>query len=336
MHPQGKKNSPLKHQVAATILILFLVAVRSCDIQDQLYFSGYSYTIDYLGPLWNWSATAYVATFGVAAILLLCIWRVFALRWRLLAIIVIVMAMVGSSLYERKLQNTMEIIESGVYMEEINLTFYEPFIEDTRASSLDEPSTLTMSDNLPRLDGATALYPLYAAFAKATYPTGDYGVYDEQSIVVCNKTSGSFTRLLNNETDIIFLMGVSEKQRQLAQERGLVLKLTPIGREAFIFFVNKKNPVAGITVDNIKDIYSGNLTNWQPLGGPRQKILAYQRPADSGSQIMLQEIMGDTPIVPAPIEDTYDMMLAMYRAVAYKNHSNALGYSFLLCSDKCQ
>jgi len=58
--------------------------------------------------------------------------------------------------------------------EEVNLTSYEPFREDTLAKSLDTESSLSLMDNLPRLDGATALYPLYSAFARATYPFAHY------------------------------------------------------------------------------------------------------------------------------------------------------------------
>ncbi|MEW9123510.1 MAG: hypothetical protein AB2421_12445 [Thermotaleaceae bacterium] len=39
----------------------------------------------------------------------------------------------------------------------VNLELYKPFTENTKAVSLEEESTLKLEDNLPRLDGATAL-----------------------------------------------------------------------------------------------------------------------------------------------------------------------------------
>ena len=48
--------------------------------------------------------------------------------------------------------------------------------------------------------------------------------------------------------------------------------LTPIGREAFVFFVNSRNPVTELTVDEIQGIYTGEITNWREVGGEDQSI----------------------------------------------------------------
>lgn len=52
---------------------------------------------------------------------------------------------------------------------------YEPFSEGTKAVNLEEQSTLRFHrEDLLRLDGATALYPVYAGFVQAVYPQGEY------------------------------------------------------------------------------------------------------------------------------------------------------------------
>jgi phosphate transport system substrate-binding protein len=150
------------------------------------------------------------------------------------------------------------------------------------------------------------------------------------SIVVCSRTAGAFENLIDGYADIIFLMGVSDEQRKAAEEKGLELILTPIGHEAFVFFVNRRNSIDNISSNDIKRIYSGEVTNWNEVGGSNNEIRAYQRPETSGSQTMLKQIMGDTPIVPAPEDDIYDMMAGMVSRVAnYRNYKNSLGYSFL-------
>jgi phosphate transport system substrate-binding protein len=136
--------------------------------------------------------------------------------------------------------------------------------------------------------------------------------------------------LIAGEADVIFLMGVSEEQRELANERGLELRMTPIGREAFVFFVNKRNAATNLTVEDIRAIYSGQITNWREVGGDNDRIRPFQRAKNSGSQTRLMEIMGDTPLMTAPESDYYEEMYQIYQAVAvYKNYRNALGYSFL-------
>ncbi|MDV2887769.1 substrate-binding domain-containing protein, partial [Alkalihalophilus pseudofirmus] len=78
---------------------------------------------------------------------------------------------------------------------------------------------------------------------------------------------------------------------------GKELVMTPIGKEAFVFFVNPKNSVNDLQVSEIKGIYSGNIKNWSKLGGKNDRIIAFQRPKNSGSQTLLEKIMGNTPIM---------------------------------------
>jgi phosphate transport system substrate-binding protein len=150
-----------------------------------------------------------------------------------------------------------------------------------------------------------------------------------ETFVVCSKTGPAFDYLIDGYADIVFLMGVSEEQRKAAADKGLELTLTPIGREAFVFFVNTANPVSGISSGDVMGIYSGQITNWREVGGGNYAIRAYQRPSGSGSQTMLEQIMRDVPIAPAPLEDVYNMMYGLVKRVAgYKNYNNSLGYSF--------
>jgi phosphate transport system substrate-binding protein len=175
---------------------------------------------------------------------------------------------------------------------EMRLYSYEPFGEGTLAATLDTESTLKLTENLPVLDGATALYPLYSAFARATYPAGDYGAYDVHYIentdrmeanspVICQSTDSAFTSLINGDTDIAFLMGISEEQQARADELGVKLTLTPIGREAFVLFVNSRNKIDGVSSEDIRRIYTGEVTNWKEVGGSNAQIRAYQRPEGS-------------------------------------------------------
>lgn len=214
---------------------------------------------------------------------------------------------------------------------EVNLSQYEPFTENTKAVKLDEPSTYHIESDLPKLDGATALYPLYSAFVQSVYPSGQYDPYDfAQGQVICSTTPEAYKRLIDGEADIIFAAGPSLAQQKQAKLKGVELKLTPIGREAFVFFVNKRNSVTGLSTTQIKDIYAGKITNWKDVGGRNNQIRAFQRPEDSGSQTMLQKFMEDTPLMTPPQEDVVGLMSGIIKQTSsYRNYKNALGYSFL-------
>ena len=211
---------------------------------------------------------------------------------------------------------------------------YEPFAPDTKAASLDESSTLTLSeDALLRLDGATALYPVYAGFVQAVYPQGEYPLYaateDGCGLVTCSGTVGAYQRLIQGDADVIFAAAPSQEQLDMAAQAGVELHLTPIGREAFVFFVNSKNPVEGLTVEEIQGIYTGQITNWSQVGGKNQSIRPFQRQENSGSQSALLRLMEGLPLIEPEQEDRVGDMGGIIRDVAdYRNYANAIGFSF--------
>jgi len=121
----------------------------------------------------------------------------------------------------------------------------------------------------------------------------------------------------------------------MARENGVTVNLTPIGKEAFVFFVNKHNPVSNLTIQQIKGIYSGRITNWKKLGGRNRNIRAYQRAKNSGSQTILESLLYDELIVEPIKESELTFMLDIInRTAAYRNYNNALGYSFFFIQRK--
>lgn len=207
---------------------------------------------------------------------------------------------------------------------EVIVRQYEPFSKHAKLVRLDEPASLQLQKPLPNIDGATALYPLYAALGEAVYPEGKYYQYD--SPIRVTKTSGAYERLSNGEADLIFAAAPNASQREQA---GPELRLTPIGKEAFVFFVNRDNPVDSLSTQQIQDIYTGEVTNWRQVGGRDEPIRAFQRPVGSGSQSALERFMGDKPLIEAPEERLVQGMRGIIERVAnYRNYTNSIGYSF--------
>ena len=179
-----------------------------------------------------------------------------------------------------------------------DISGYAPFIEGSLAAELGEDSELVMDSDLPVMDGALALYPVYSAVAQAVYKQS---AYDGE--VKFTNTVKAFEAVIAGERDIIFSAAASKKQLAAAERAGVELVLTPIGKEAFVFVVGKNNPVGDISYQQIKNIYSGKTAYWRTLGWKEGgKIIAFQRPEGSGSQTGLQGIMKGLPIqAPQPL-----------------------------------
>ncbi len=228
-----------------------------------------------------------------------------------------------------------------IYLEKITVPdhfdymTFTPFMEDSLVLKPDEEPSLRFDDEdtLPRMDGATALYPVYAAFAQAVYPESlkDLEDVEKRSLVACSTTGTAYIHIVSGDCDIIFVAGPSEEQEKYAEEKGVQLVYTPIGQEAFVFFVHPDNPLDSITLDQIRSIYSGQTKRWSELGVKGLgKILAYQRTEGSGSQTALERyVMKDTPLMPATTEREVGSMGGIVEIVSpYRNHRNAIGYSF--------
>lgn len=201
---------------------------------------------------------------------------------------------------------------------------YLPFREDSKIVKID--SDFQLEGKLPVIDGAAAVFPVYSAFVHAIYPeTTAFG----DGVFEYNNTSYGYELLAQKKTDVFFGAYPSKEQIAYAEECGTEFIYTPIGHEAFVFFVHKDNPIDNLTTQQIKDIYSGKITNWKEVGGNDEEIVAYQRNEGSGSQSMLKRFMGDTQIMDAPSEQVNDMMSGIIERVAdYRNKTNSIGFSF--------
>lgn len=210
---------------------------------------------------------------------------------------------------------------------------YAPFSNSKYLAHLDEPATLKLEDDLPVLDGATALIPVYCAIAEAVYPADTLTEwnkeYEEKAIINYSTTTGAYESLINGDVDIIFVASPSAKQYEMAKEKNVELNLTPIGYEAFVFLVNKKNPVKSLTIEQVKKIFTGKITNWKEVGGRDTSIRVFQRDENSGSQTMFLSFMGkDAHIIPPETNVVMGMDGLIDRVADYQNHSNSIGFSF--------
>ena len=218
-----------------------------------------------------------------------------------------------------------ESTQSGVSDE----TLSEEAAPDTSSSDETENSAqpLMSLEEYPTVDGSTATMPLMAAVLQKVC-----GIDAEQaeSYVYASKTSQSWIALSNGDADLLLVYEAPESTKeQLAQ--GPELEVTAIGRDALVFIVNEQNPVESLTQDQLRDIYTGTVTNWAELGGNDQSIVAFQRDETSGSQTLFEKLLvGDRELTltDPPTELRPGMMGALVDGLAsYNNEGNAIGYS---------
>lgn len=171
-------------------------------------------------------------------------------------------------------------------------------------------ASLMLEGDLPVLDGAAALVPVYGAVIHNVYPRGcvryEGGVFSDDnyygenfaadSAMQYKNTVRGYRAIVDGDTDVLFCAAPSAEQKQYAADCGVELVYVPIGYEGFVFFVNENNPVDDLTVEQIRKIYACEYTNWSQVGGADRVINPVTRLEGSGSQTMFEAFMGDYPI----------------------------------------
>jgi len=198
---------------------------------------------------------------------------------------------------------------------------------NTEPAATGEEDTFRFTrENFPRLDGSTSLVPLGEAVASVLLGESRE---DVQDLVQFNRTTQSFRNLMNGECDLLLASEPNAAVFDEMAEAGFQIHMEQITTEALVFLVNESNPVDGLTTAQLRDIFSGKITNWKELGGNDEEIAAFQRNEGAGSQVLMKKlVMQDIPMAEAPADYMIGSMGELIDAVkSYDNSANAIGYS---------
>lgn len=182
-------------------------------------------------------------------------------------------------------------------------------------------------EQFPKLDGSTATLPISMAIYRLS--TGA-SAKEAEGFISHGKTTNAYLDLIENRGPRLVIAYAPGKQvEESLSEHGNNLIIKPIGRDALVFMKNEGNPVDSLSQAQVTSIYSGKLTNWKELGGKQAQIRAFQRPQDSGSQNLMEQLaMKGIPMAEAPAEYVpSEMGELLERVSAYDNTAEALGYS---------
>ncbi|AKG23462.1 PstS family phosphate ABC transporter substrate-binding protein [Calothrix sp. 336/3] len=79
-----------------------------------------------------------------------------------------------------------------------------------------------------------------------------------------------------------------------AKERGFILQQIPVAIDGLAVAVNPNLDIPGITIEQLKGIYTGKITNWNQVGGSNIPIKPYSRRVSDGGtvELFIQDILG--------------------------------------------
>lgn len=139
--------------------------------------------------------------------------------------------------------------------------------------------------------------------------------------------------LINGTVDIANAsrrMKTEEKENAIANGSDPVEFV--IARDAIAIIVNLENPVNNLTLQQISDIYSGQINNWQELGGENRPIVRLSRETNSGTHVyFLEQVirMGESDNKTLFSPDTLLLPSSEGIGAEVRQNPNAIGYDGL-------
>jgi phosphate transport system substrate-binding protein len=131
--------------------------------------------------------------------------------------------------------------------------------------------------------------------------------------------------LINGTTDICQAsrdMKPAEKEK-LRERYATTGTEIPVARDGLSVYVNAANPQSELSMDQLKLIFTGKITNWKELGGADAKIIAYSRENSSGTYVFFKEhVLGNADYTPRV--QSMPGTAAVVNAVGKEKHS--IGY----------
>lgn len=195
---------------------------------------------------------------------------------------------------------------------------HEPDIAAVKQYLMDSYAKVT-------IDGSTSMIPLHQAL------NNRFGSNED---VWHSRTVDAFDMFIGGENDILLGVDYSDELLQKAKNSGIELVKQEITREAFVFLMNKNNPVQSLTTSQIKEIYSGKITNWSEVGGDDAPIQAFQRNADSGSQIRMHKFMGDSKLMEQDVKYYHGMGDIVEAIANYDEGKYSIAYNMYTFTEK--
>lgn len=219
---------------------------------------------------------------------------------------------------------TTIIICVAVYF--ISIAIYKSEKHTINNNELITEEKLYDISNYPNVDSSLITQDLATAFIKNFTGSDTINV---DSLNYSN-THSAYEKLINNNVDLIIARSPSKTDLDLAAQRNVDFDLIPIAKDAIVFYVDSENPVDNLTITQIQQIYSGEITNWKEVGGKDEQIIAYQKPTGTDSQNeMLSLVMNNSQVLTPPTESFSEGSIQVNNMISnYKNTSNSIGYSY--------
>jgi phosphate transport system substrate-binding protein len=124
---------------------------------------------------------------------------------------------------------------------------------------------------------------------------------DSQIQVTGGGSGTGISALINGTTDVCMssrAMKAPEKSKLRDRYATTGVEI-PVARDGLSVYVHSSNPLTEISMDQLRDVFLGKITNWKDLGGPDNRIIVYSRENSSGTYVFFKDtVLGGRDFTP--------------------------------------
>lgn len=187
------------------------------------------------------------------------------------------------------------------------------------------PALKGMSGSI-QIKGSDTMVNLAQAWAEAYMAKNP-----EAFVAVTGGGSGTgIASLLNGTCEIAQTSRqVNQKEMDLAKQKGITLTEFTVALDGLAIVVHPGNPVHKLTIDQVADIFTGKIKNWEELGGYDLPIVILSREVNSGTHVYFKEHVlrrGDTKRSDEFADSALLMSSSQAIADEISQNPNAIGY----------
>ena len=187
-------------------------------------------------------------------------------------------------------------------------------------------SELFADGDFPVMDSSTARKPLVQNIYRFFCLDTGYGGAEP----LCSTTHGAWLNIADRKADIALLAAPTEEEETYLKEQGVEVEMKLYGGDGLVFIGNSACGVTDLTLDEVRAIFRGEITNWSELGGADHAIHVLYRDDQSGSQRLFEKMLfkdGDVPDYEALGFNRLDEMSTLVSACL--DDPYAIGYSIM-------
>lgn len=170
------------------------------------------------------------------------------------------------------------------------------------------------------INGSTTVLPIVQKVSEAYMKE-----YPGTTLSISGGGSGhGIKAIIDGTTDVAMSSRfIKPEEVKLAVERGSYPVPFAVAYDCIVPVVHPSNPVTDISLDQLKAIFKGEITNWKEIGGPDLAIVVTSRDTSSGTyEVWEEKVMKKERVFPGALLQASSGAVSQ----AVSKNKNALGY----------